>query len=296
LIEGKHSAEYFALDDKGRRKLGVPRVDKHIYSRENGWAISGMVALYDTTGDPAVLKDAARSARWILANRALPGGGFRHGSRDVAGPFLGDTAAMARAFLALYGATGDREWLEHAEAAIKFVARNFRDARGAGFLTSKTPTDKSYTPHPQRDENVSVARIANLLSHCTGDAQYEDLAKQAMRYLAAPPIVYRLPASSALLVDLELGSSPLHLTIVGRKDDPVSQELFQAALRYPSSYKRIEWWDAREGRLPTPDVHYPQLSRAAAFVSTGRACSPPIFKPEDFSGRVDTLSGVKSGQ
>ncbi|MGH9747291.1 MAG: thioredoxin domain-containing protein [Candidatus Acidiferrales bacterium] len=295
LIEGKHSADYFALDDAARRKLGVPRVDKHTYARENGWAIAALVAFYDATGDPAVLKDATRSARWILANRALPGGGFRQGTKDVAGPFLGDTAAMARAFLALYAATGDRAWLAHAEAAMKFIARNFRDSQGAGFLTSKTPTDKSYTPHPQRDENVSVARTANLLSHYTGDAQYEDLARQAMRYLAAPPVVYRLPASSALLADLELGSSPLHLTIVGRKDDPVSQNLFQAALRYPSNYKRVEWWDAREGRLPNPDVQYPQLIRAAAFVCTGRACSPPIFKPEDLAEKVEKLSAAKAG-
>ena len=296
LIEGKHSAEYFALDDAARRKLGVPRVDKHIYSRENGWAIAGLVALYDATGDAAVLQDATRSARWVLANRALPGGGFRHGTKDAGGPYLGDTIAMSRAFLALYGATGDREWLAHAEPAMKFIAGNFRDAHGAGFLTSKTSTDKSYTPHPQRDENVMVARTAILLSHYTGDAQYEGVAKQAMRYLAAAPIVFRLPASSALLADLELGSAPLHLTIVGSKDDATAQNLFQAALRYPSSYKRVEWWDVREGRLPNPDVQYPQLSRAAAFVCTGRACSPPIFKPEDVAGRVDKLSAVKSGE
>ena len=73
LIEGHHSAEYFALDDAGRRKQGVPRVDKHEYARENGWAIAGLVTLYDATGDTEVLKDATRSARWVLANRALPG-------------------------------------------------------------------------------------------------------------------------------------------------------------------------------------------------------------------------------
>ena len=128
-----------------------------------------------------MLKDATRSARWVLANRALPGGGFRHSSKDAGGPYLGDSIAMARAFLALYGATGDREWLAHAEAAMKFIGKNFRDAHGAGFLTSKTPTDKSYTPHPQRDENVMVARTANLLLYYSGDTAYEDFAKQAMR-------------------------------------------------------------------------------------------------------------------
>ncbi|MGA2096911.1 MAG: DUF255 domain-containing protein [Candidatus Acidiferrum sp.] len=296
LIDGKHGGEYFALNDAARRKQGVPRVDQHIYARENGWAINGLVALYDATGDADLLNDARRAAKWILANRALPGGGFRHNAKDAAGPYLGDTIAMARAFLSLYGATGDRAWLAHAESSIHFADKNFRDANSAGFLTSKTPTDLAYVPRPQRDENVLVARTANLLFHFTGDTHYEDLAKFAMKYLSAVPIVNRLPASSALLPDLELNRAPLHLTVVGRKDDPASQALFQAALRSPSSYKRVEWWDTREGKLPNPDVQYPELPRAAAFICTNRACSAPIFKPEDLQPRIDKLSGLQASR
>ncbi|HEY6251809.1 MAG TPA: DUF255 domain-containing protein, partial [Candidatus Angelobacter sp.] len=144
LIEGKHSARYFALNDAPRRRQGIPRVDKHIYARENGWAISGLVALYAATGDSAVLEDALRATRWILANRALPDGGFRHDAGEAAGPYLGDTIAMARAFLALYGATGDRQWMERTEAAVKFIGNNFQDKLGAGFITAKTSTDQAY--------------------------------------------------------------------------------------------------------------------------------------------------------
>jgi uncharacterized protein YyaL (SSP411 family) len=296
LIEGHHSGEYFALDDSARRKQGVPRVDKHMYARENGWAIIGLVAFYDATGDASALGDASKAAQWVLANRALPGGGFRHGEKDAAGPYLGDSIAMARAFVALYGATGDRAWLAHAQATMKFIGENFRDAKGGGFLTSKAPTDHAYTPHPQRDENVMVARTATLLFHYTGDGQYEETARQAMRLLAAEPIVYRLPAASALLADLELGRPPLHVTVVGHKDDPAAQSLFQAALRYPASYKRLEWWDGREGKLPNPDVQYPELSRAAAFVCTNKVCSAPIFNPADLSARVDKISGVAASR
>jgi uncharacterized protein len=76
LIEGRHSATYFALHDAQRRSRGIPRVDKHIYSRENGWAITGLVALYAASGDVAVLEEALRATRWVLANRALPLEGF----------------------------------------------------------------------------------------------------------------------------------------------------------------------------------------------------------------------------
>lgn len=295
LVEGKHSAAYFALSDAQRRRLGVPRVDQHIYARENGWAVTGLVALYAATGDADALEDALRATRWVIANRALPAGGFRHDASDAAGPYLGDTVAMARAFLALYGATGDRQWLERAQAAMKFAYGNFRDPEGAGFVTSKTATDQAYRPHPQRDENVAVARAANLLFRYTADESFRQMAQRAMRYLSADPIVERLPAASALLADLELSNPPLHITIVGAKDDPAARGLFLAALAYPSSYKRLEWWDRREGNLPNPDVQYPELKTSAAFVCTNTTCSSPIFAVEDLSVRVDKLLAGSSG-
>ena len=47
---------------------------------------------------------------------------------------------------------------------------------GAGFVTSKTPTDPAYTPHPDRDENAQLARFANLLFRYTGQKSDEDIA------------------------------------------------------------------------------------------------------------------------
>ena len=294
LIDGKHSAEYFALNDAARRKLGTPRVDKHIYARENGWAINALVALYASTGDTKVLDDALQATHWVVVNRALSGGGFRHGPQDAGGPYLGDTVAMARAFISLYAATGDRVWLSNAESAMKFIDQNFKGHQSAGFITSKASTDRAYASHPQRDENVAVARAANLLFHYTGNQAYKQMSQRAVRYLIANPVVYRLPASSVLLADLESSSEPLHLTIVGSKSDPAARNLFQEALRYESSYKRLEWWDPREGKLPNPDVQYPQLKTAAAFICTNHTCSPPVFNPSELRARVDRLLKIQT--
>src|ERR1700689_3147341 len=133
LVGGKPSADSSGLDDPARRKLGVPRIDRHEYARENGWMVAALATLYSATGDRQYLDAATRSAQWVLHNRALPGGGFRHDAHDVAGPFLGDNAAVARAFLALYSVTGDRAWLAHAESCAKFIQQNFRNPSGAGY-------------------------------------------------------------------------------------------------------------------------------------------------------------------
>ena len=288
LIEGKHSAAYFKLDDAGRRKLGVPRIDQHVYSRENGWAIDALAVLYAASGDRQYLGEAEQAAQWIIENRAIEGGGFRHDTKDIAGPYLADTLTMARAFLTLYEVTGDRVWLGRAESAAQFMRANFADS-AAGFVTSKA-TDRSYTPRPERDENILLARFANLLSHYTGNSGYHAMAERAMRYLAAPEIAKYLPTAGTLLADREIASDPIHMTIVGHKDDPAAQALFQAAAAYPSGYLRLEWWDTREGKLPNPDVLYPELKTAAAFICTGNTCSSPIHDPGAIGTKADKLS------
>jgi uncharacterized protein len=289
LIDGQHSAAYFKLDDAGRRKLGIPRIDKHVYSRENGWAIEAVAELYAATGDAQYLNEAVRAADWIVKNRALDGGGFRHDAKDAAGPYLSDTLAMGRAFLALYEVTGDRRWLARSEAAAKFIAANFATGK-AGYVTAKAPADGSYTPRPERDENMLVARFGNLLSRYAGNQDYRKMAERAMRYLVAPQIAKFMPTGGTLLANLEFSSEPIHITIVGGKNDPAAQALFHAGASYPSGYLRVEWWDANEGRLPNPDVQYPQLKTAAAFICTGNTCSSPINKAELVRAKADKLT------
>jgi uncharacterized protein YyaL (SSP411 family) len=288
VIDGQHSAEYFRLDDAARRGQGIPRVDKHLYARENGWAADALAMLYGVTGERRYLDEAVESAGWVLRNRALPGGGFRHDAADAAGPYLGDTLAMGRAFLELYQVTGDRAWLGHAEQAAGYLTANFR-GRDAGYLTAKAPTDPAYAPVPERDENILAARFLNLQAAYTGKPADRDAANHAMRYLVSPQVAQERPTGGVLLADLEASTAPLHITVVGPKDSPTARALFMAANAYPGDYKRVEWWDAREGPLPNADVQYPDRPEPAAFICTGNSCSSPISRPEEIRPRVERL-------
>ena len=70
-----------------------------------------------------------------------------------------------------------------------------------------------------------------------------------------------------MIAERECASEPLHITIVGAKDDPAARALFAAVRRSPAAYKRVEWFDAREGELPRGDVEYPVWGQAAAFLT-----------------------------
>jgi len=289
LVPGEHSAEYFELSDAERRKLGIPRIDTHVYARENGWAIRALASLYAWGGDESALAEARRATEWVLAHRALEGGGFRHDERDAGGPYLGDTLAMAQAFLELYEATAERAWLARAEEASDFIAAHFAAADGAGFATAAAAPGAVLVPGPQRDENAGLARLERRLEHYGGRAEHGERAARALRYLFTPEIARRPFASSALLVDDELSSAPVHVVVVGAKDDARALALFRSALALPRSYRQIEWWDPAEGELPNATLEYPVLDRPAAFACGDGRCSRPAFEPADVAPRIAAL-------
>jgi uncharacterized protein YyaL (SSP411 family) len=281
LVDGRHAADYFALNDAQRRARGIPRIDKHVYARENGWAIEALATLAMSTGDARPLAEARTAAEWVTAHLHRPDGGYLHGLEPVtnaAGPFLGDTLSMGRAFLALYAATGERVWLRRAQEAAAFIETKFR--ANPGYVTAPHATR-------QRDENCDLARFANLLHHYDGDAKHEAMARNAMRYLTAPQVATPAPVGNVLLTDLELREQPLHVTVVGAKGDANARALFVAATGLPQGYKQLEWLDRAEGPLPGSKVEYPAMTKAAAFVCSSNRCSRPAFN----SAELRTLVG-----
>jgi uncharacterized protein YyaL (SSP411 family) len=244
-----------------------------------------------------LLERARAAAQWIHAQRALPEGGYAHGPADQAGPFLGDTLAMGRAWLALYAVSAERSYLAHAQRAADFMLKNFTAsiAEGKGFFSSTKQPGAKLAPLQQYEENIEVARFLNLLQHYTGEKRYREPALSALSFAAQPSQAFKyINGSGVLLADAELAAPPLHITVVGPKSDPQALKLFQAALQYYHPYKRSEWWDKSEGAMPNPDVQYPSLPKAAAFICTENRCSLPIFEPAKIASTIESFYAVGS--
>jgi uncharacterized protein YyaL (SSP411 family) len=282
------TADYYALDDAGRRARGIPRIDPHVYVRENGWVIVALCQLAAVTGDDAYRDEAIRAARWVLAQRALPGGGFRHDEKDEAGPYLGDTLAMGRAFLALHQLTQDREWLGHAVAAGQFIATHFARGTEAGFASSDTTVNAFPAPRVQFDENVSLVRWSTGLAATSGRAEFRALASTALRSLLAPGATdgRGFYVAGLLLAEEEAHTDPVHVAIVGQRDDPTARAMLAAALRLPAAHKLVELWDRREGPAPRGEDIYPELDHTAAFLCANGACSSPISSEAALTARL----------
>jgi uncharacterized protein YyaL (SSP411 family) len=270
---------------------GQPGVDKRQYARETGQAIQGLAAYYNATANKQALVLAIAGADWALRERRL-GSGFRHAQQDTGGPYLADSIEMAAALLALHRSTGDRKWLAAATATADFVAERFIDAKTGGFFASASPDAKNLPkPIKQREDNVTAVRFFNLLSFYAAQPRYREIAEAGMGYLASPPVIDAFAfLPDVLLAEQELQNEPVHVTVVGAKDDPRSAALYAAALAYPLAYKRAEWWDKREGKLANPDVDYPDYPEGpAAFACTRSFCSLPVTDPAAIAAQIGRL-------
>ena len=286
---------FYVLDDAGRRKLGrEPTIDRNLYARETGWAAAALATLHDVTGEAAYLDAASRAVDWAVKNRRAPNGAFGHARAADDDTHLGDTlggrrggagavALDRRAALADPGHRG-RARHRHPSSATPtagFVVRQ-PDPQAIGVLRK---------PVKQIDENVAVVRFLNLVRHYSGDKAFDAAARHGMAWLvalAANDIV----APGAALADAELSREPMHVTIMGGKDDPEARALYETARRYPTRYLRIEWIDKREGPMPNPDVEYPDLPQAAAFACANGACSLPVFAPGEIATMVRRIEDL----
>ena len=293
-VDGK---AFYALGDTERRKLGSPRVDKNIYARENGWVVSALVALANATGEGQSLKEAQEAMNWLIQNRQLPGGGYKHGANDRGGPFLGDTLSVGSAALDLYAATGERKWLLQAIKAGRFITQNFKD-KDAGFATTASNAATSGVfekPVRQIEENIQLARFLNRVYRYSGKPEFKVAGQHTMRYLASKEITaMRRFLIGIVLADEEMAIEPAHITIVGSKDSKAAKKLHAAAHNLPLIYKRIDWWDKREGAMINPDVEYPEMEKPAAFACANSLCSLPVFEPENLIGQVKRMMTLRT--
>lgn len=290
VVPGQYSKEYFALDDRGRRRVGVPRIDPHLYADANGNAAEALATLYAVGGDASALAAAQHATDWALNNRKGRRGLIRHGEATEDAPHLSDSLAVARAALALYEVTAELRWLKTAVGLGVAIDENLR-ADGAGFLTEAAVSGLPVRPMPDLAENILATRFYNRLAHYSGNPAFRDAALHGLKYLAGHASRQQdLEEAGILLADEELAREPVHLTVVGAKADATARALFDTALKTPGSYRRIEWWDRAEGSLPNSDVTYPEFAKAAAYVCAAGRCSRPSFDAADYAKQIARLT------
>ncbi len=200
LKQGTKAHDYFKLNRAKRLALGLPRIDKHKYASHNGRAIEGLAYLYQATKNDKYLKAAQKAADWIIKNRSISAGGFKHDKRDTAGPYLADTLYMGRTFLKLFEVTQQGVYLDKAQQAAQFINKNFKNPQGG--LLSAMENGTPAKPLPQLAQNIEASLFFMELLKQQPSVAIEKLNQHTMKLLATEQIVTQnITEAGILLVD-----------------------------------------------------------------------------------------------
>jgi uncharacterized protein YyaL (SSP411 family) len=182
--------DYYTKDDAGRRALGMPWIDTHVYGRETGIAIAALCTMFEATHDDAALVRAKKAAEMLLSSHVLPDGGVLHDAQKKDGPrFLADSASVARALARLAEVTNDAKYLDAAKKIVEAATKNFSDPTTGAMFDATIDSDAAGVfarrAHPFVHE-VVFARALATLARVTKDATYKERAKKVLAAIATP--------------------------------------------------------------------------------------------------------------
>ena len=280
-----------------RAKRIRPGLDDKVLADWNGMMIAALTNAGLIFGETAWLAIAAKAFD-VVARSMTKADRLGHSWRDGQLKFPGlasDFAAMIRAALALYEATGRKPYLEQALSWQRALDRDYADAKtGTYYLTAADAEGLVIRPASTSDDatpNHNAVAAQNLIRLATlaGDDQWREKADRLIGAIA-PEAIENLYMHMALLnaVDLRLRAAEIVVTGEG----PRADQLLDAARRLPP-LDRIVFHAGSADTLPQ---HHPArdkiaaVSEPSAFVCVGETCSLPVADP---AALIDAVNAVR---
>jgi uncharacterized protein len=268
-----------------------PGLDDKVLADWNGLMIAALVNAGTLLHEPDWIAMAARAFDFIATNMTK---GDRLGHSWRAGKLLypglaSDFAAMTRAALALFEATGMRSYLERAVAWQKQLDAHYFDADRSGYyLTADDAEGLVLRPHSTADEavpNHNAVAAGNLvrLAALTGDIAYREKADALFDGILSA-MQGSLFTHVALLNALDMRLSLAEIVVTGNDNT-----LIDAALDVPYLSRTV----LRAGPdLPPSHPAQAKIAAAqgpAAFVCVGETCSLPVTTPDAMAEAIAAM-------
>jgi uncharacterized protein len=273
-----------------------PGLDDKVLADWNGLMIAALADASLMFDEPSWLDLAARAFDFVV--RAMKRGdrlghSWRQGQLKFPG-LASDFAAMIRAALALYEATGKKSYLDQALAWQHALDRDYADAAtGTYYLTAADAEGLVIRPASTADEatpNHNAVAAQNLirLAVLAGEHRFLEQADRLIGAIA-PQAVENLYMHMALLnaVDLRLRAAEIVVTGEGAR----AQALLAAARARPP-LDRIVLHAGSVEALPPQHPARAKIAAAAepaAFVCIGETCSLPVTDPAGLIGAIDSV-------
>ena len=278
---------YFHLNEPQRLALGIPLVDRSVFTGWNALMASSYLKIYQVLGDDRLKDFALKTLNRLWTERYEPSKGLAHVTRKGR-PFgygwLEDQVFFAMASIEAFITTNDRKFLTRAQELTQFMKEFLRDNQGGGFFDRPPqPTDRGLLKFPSKplEVNVHTAILFCDLYYLTSTQAYKMEAERSLQYVlnSSGPLPVAL---TALGVD-RFYRYPVHIVLVGDLQEPRSQALFKQALQLYSPGKIVRTLNPQFDTLTIGEVSFPPTVEPTAYICTDKLCSAPVHDPKELS-------------
>lgn len=263
-----------------------PARDDKVVASWNGLAITALAEAGVLLDEPAFIDAAVEAAELLVQVHRTGGSDFARTSRDgVAGANVGvleDHGAVAEAFVAVLGVTGDAVWLDRARTLLDRALDQFA-AEGGGFFDTAAdaealivrPRDESDNAYPSGSSAVVHALLA--FAAVTGEHRYREAAESAVA--ATARLVTEVPrfAGWTLAAAEAMVAGPRQIAVVGPAGE--RRLLHRAALALSSPGAVVVAGKVGLG-VPLFEERALVNGQAAAYVCENFICRLPVTDPE----------------
>jgi uncharacterized protein len=207
-----------------REKRPKPRLDDKSLTSWNTIMLKGYVDAYNALGNEKYLDIAKKNAHFITEKQWSSEGFLYHSyknNKSTIEGFLEDYAFTIQAFIALYQATFDENYLHQAKQLTDYCFDYFYDEKQQFFSFNARNATQLIAQHFEIEDNVIPASnsiMANnlyVLSILFGNSYYEKIALQMLHHMI-PSIDYASAYSNWLNLWMNLSEDNKELAVCGK--------------------------------------------------------------------------------
>ena len=276
---------------KERNKKPLPRLDDKTLTSWNALMLKAYVNAYTTFNEEQFLKIALKNAHFIISKQLKEDGGlyrnYKNGKSSIEA-YLEDYATVIDAFITLYEATLDENWLQTAKQLTDYCFDHFYDTKSKMFFFTSDKETNLITRKMEIDDNVipsSNSIMANnlfKLGHYYENKHYSTNAKAMLNNVKENSLKYGAGASNWLNLYANYAGNYYEIAIVGEN---AKEKLKEINHNYIPN--KLIVGSIKESNLPLLAYKYSK-NQTTIFVCVDGACQLPVSEPKEAFKQIKT--------
>ncbi len=290
--------ELSSILEKGRHRLFEqrekrikPHRDEKILTSWNGLMLVSFANASRVCKRDDYLRAAKRNAQFVLRHLSREGKLLRtcKDGQSKFNAYLEDYANFVEGLLALYEASGEICWLQHAVTFNEVLLNQFWDEESSSFYLTGRDHENLITRVKDFSDNatpagssVAVFNLLKLAIH-TGRTDYRQKAEANLKCMHS--MLERYPGGFGYLIEAaDFFIGPVReIVIMGQKDDPSAQSMLETVYQQYLPNKVVAFSDPAESKkemkLPLLEGKGLVNGKATAYVCQSYVCMAPVISP-----------------